>query len=99
MNVFELFEPMPIGRHTEKEDSSVMKISDLRKTRLSLAQINRMRVMNDVRKLEHEQKLKKVHKQYQAAGGDAAGGAGAPATVQLSLQNPSKNTDITHNIA
>lgn len=81
MNVFELFEPTPAGRRTEKDDNSVMKISDLRKTRLSLEQINRMRIMNDVRKLEHEQKLKKVNKQYQAAGADAAGGAGAPATV------------------
>jgi len=34
-----------------------------------------------VRKLEHEEKLKKVNKQYKAAGADAGGGAGAPASV------------------
>jgi len=81
MNVFELFDPINAGRRKEKDDNSVMKISDLRKTRLSLEQINRMRIMNDVRKLEHEQKLKKVNKQYKAAGGEAAAGMGAPATV------------------
>ena len=63
MNVFELFDPAPAGSRTEKDDNSVMKLSDLRKTRLSLEQINRMRIMNDVRKLEHEEKLKKVNKQ------------------------------------
>ena len=81
MNVFELFDPIPHGYHDEKKDHSVMKLSDLRKTRLTLDQINRMRIMNDVRKLEHEDKLKKVHKQYQAAAGDAAAGPGAPASV------------------
>ena len=80
MNVFELFDPAPAGSRTEKDDNSVMKLSDLRKTRLSLEQINRMRVMNDVRKLEHEEKLKKVNKQYKAAGAEAAG-AGAPASI------------------
>jgi hypothetical protein len=81
MNVFELFDPVPASYRTEKDDNSVMKLSDLRKTRLSLEQINRMRIMNDVRKLEHEEKLKKVHTQYKAAGEDMAGGMGAPATV------------------
>ena len=81
MNVFELFDPLAAGYRSEKEDSSVMKLSDLRKTRLSLDQINRMRIMNDVRKLEHEQKLKKVHNQYKGAAADAAAGGAAPATV------------------
>jgi hypothetical protein len=81
MNVFELFDPAPAGSRTEKDDNTVMKLSDLRKTRLSLEQINRMRIMNDVRKLEHEEKLKKVNKQYKTAGADAGGGAGAPASI------------------
>ena len=54
------------GYQTEKDDNSVMKLGDLRKTRLSLDQLNRMRIMNDVRKLEHEQKLEKIQKQYKA---------------------------------
>jgi hypothetical protein len=83
MNVFELFDPSPdhTGYSTEKDDNSVLKLSDLRKTRLSLDQINRMRIMNDVRNLEHEKKLTKVSKQYKAAGGGDAMGGGAPASV------------------
>ena len=79
MNLFTLFEDdLPTGYHDEKHDNTTLKLSDLRKTRLSLDQLNRMRIMNDVRKLEHEQKLKKVSKQYRAAGGDAAAGGAAP---------------------
>lgn len=78
MNVFELFDPQPAGSYSEQEDNSVMKLSDLRKTRLTLDQINRMRIMNDVRKLEHEEKLKKVNKQYKAAGAEGGAAGAAP---------------------
>jgi hypothetical protein len=76
MNIFELFDPETPGRYTEKQDKSVMKLQDLRKTRLSLEQINRMRVMHDVRKVEHEEKLKKVNKQYKAPSAEAPAAAG-----------------------
>lgn len=76
MFICELFEPTPDGYRTEKEDNSALKLSDVRKTRLSLAQINRLRIMNDVRKFEHEKKLLTISKQYKPAE-DA--GAGAPA--------------------
>ena len=66
MNLFEIFEPMPAGYQTEKDDNSVVKLRDLRKTRLTLKQLNRLRIMNDVRKLEHEQKLETVQDQYRA---------------------------------
>jgi len=79
MYVLELYSPTPSAYRTEKDDNSVLKLSDLRKTRLSLEQINRMRIMNDVRKLEHEEKLKKVNKQYKAAGGEGADAAAPPA--------------------
>lgn len=81
MNIFELFDPVPPSYRTEKDDNTAMSLKDLRKTRLSLEQINRMRIMNDVRKLEHEEKLKKVHKQYAAPPAEGAGGLGAPASV------------------
>jgi hypothetical protein len=91
MHIFDLFESAPEdapGRHTEKDDNTALTLSDLRKTRLSLEQLNRLRIMNDVRSLEHEKKLEKIHKQYGAAdaGGADAGGmgaapAGAPAAV------------------
>ena len=55
MNILEIFEPTPTGYATEKDDNSAVKLSDLRKTKLTLKQLNRLRIMNDVRKLEHEQ--------------------------------------------
>ena len=64
MNILEIFEPIPTGYATEKEDNTVPKLSDLRKTKLTIKQINRLRIMNDVRKLEHEQKLENVKNQY-----------------------------------
>jgi hypothetical protein len=82
MNIFELFDPSPDydGYQTEKQDNSVLKLNDLRKTRLSLDQINRMRIMNDVRTLEHEKKLKQVSKQYKSAG-EGGTGTGMPAGI------------------
>ena len=83
MLLYEFNAEKAFNRHNEKDDNTPMKLSDLRKTRLSLEQINRLRMMNDVRNLEHEQHLKKVNKQYNAAAGGAeGGGAGAaPASV------------------
>lgn len=66
MNLLEIFEPMPAGYQDEKDDNTALKLSDLRKTKLTLKQLNRLRIMNDVRKLEHEQKLETVRVQYAA---------------------------------
>jgi hypothetical protein len=55
------------GYQTEKDDNSVPTIKDLRKTKLTLAQINRLRIMNDVRKLEIENKVETVQSQYGAS--------------------------------
>lgn len=65
MNLLEMFKEtdMP-GYRTEKDDNTVPRLSDLRKTKLTLAQLNRLRIMNDVRKLEQEKKIEKVQKQY-----------------------------------
>lgn len=63
MNILELFENDK-GYRTEKDDNTTIKLGDLRKTKLTLAQINRIRVMNDIRKLEHEQKIKEIQTQY-----------------------------------
>jgi len=64
MNILEIFDGNPAGYSTEKDDNSVPKLSDLRKTKLTLKQLNRLRIMNDVRRLEHEQKLDSVKNQY-----------------------------------
>jgi len=72
MNLLEIFEPMPAGYQTEKDDHTALKLSDLRKTKLTLKQLNRLRIMNDVRKLEHEKKIDSVQKQYKAPPAEAA---------------------------
>ena len=65
MNLLEMFEDLP-GYRTEKDDNTPLQLSDVRKTKLTLKQINRLRIMNDVRKLEHEQDLEKIRDQYKA---------------------------------
>jgi len=47
-------------------DDSVEKVKDLRKTRLTLAQINQLRKMNDQRTVEYVDKIKQVRQQYGA---------------------------------
>ena len=59
MRVNDLFEAdigiheLPRGYASEKEDKTTLDLSDTRKTRLTLAQLNRIRILNDVKKLEH----------------------------------------------
>ena len=67
MMILELFDPAPLGYQDERNDKSVLKIDDSRKTRLTLAHLNQLRKSHDVRKLEHEQKLKSVSTQYKPA--------------------------------
>ena len=76
MYIGEMFDPAPAGYQNEKEDQSVLKFDDSRKTRLTFAHLNQLRQSHDVRKLEHEKKLKAVAKQYTPAPEPgAAGGA------------------------
>lgn len=65
---------LPQGYSSEEDDQSILKLSDLRKTRLTLGQLNKLRILNDTRKIEHEQKLKKVSVQYKPAAQEAGGG-------------------------
>jgi len=64
MIVTELFEPAKPGYQSDSADNTPLKLSDLRKTRLTLGDLHRLRMANDVRKVEHENKLEKVAKQY-----------------------------------
>jgi hypothetical protein len=79
MFVNEMFSETPSGYRTEKDDNTVMKLGDMRKTKLTLAHLNKLRMASDLRKFEHEDKLKKVSKQYKAPA--AAGGMGGLPTV------------------
>jgi len=71
MNLLEVFEDLSQGYGSEREDNTPLKFSDLCKTKLTLKQLNRLRVMNDVRKLEHEQKIEQVQQQYKAPAAEA----------------------------
>lgn len=75
MLVNEIFDPLPYGYRSEQDDHSGEKPKEPRKTRLTLAQLNKLRIMNDVRKFEREKKIEKIKKQYAAP---AEGGMGGP---------------------
>lgn len=64
MQLNELYNSIPDGYRSEKDDNSVIKLSDTRKTRLTLDRIHKLRIMNDTRKLEHEKKLETISSQY-----------------------------------
>lgn len=70
----EIFDQSPEGFRNEQDDNTVLHDNEPRKTRLTLAQLNRLRIMNDVRSLEHEQKLDKVSKQYAVPASPEMGG-------------------------
>lgn len=65
LDLLESAKPAKPGYESEKDDNSVMKLSDLRKTRLTLAHLNRLRMANDVRKFEFEKKLETIQQQYE----------------------------------
>jgi hypothetical protein len=81
MLIAQLFENDIPGYQNSQDDKSVLKMGDSRKTRLTLLQINRLRMMNDVRKLEHEKHLERVSKQYKAAPEAGAAGMGGMASL------------------
>ena len=64
MYITELYEPAKPGYNSSADDQTPMKLSDMRKTRLTLADLNRLRMANDVRKVEHENKKEQITKQY-----------------------------------
>jgi hypothetical protein len=80
MNLTEIYQPIPDGYRTEKDDNSVYRKDEPRKrrTKLTLEKLNRLRNMNDVRRLEHEKKLDSISDQYKSntASGDATMGGG-----------------------
>lgn len=60
----ELYQRDPEAYQDVAQDNSQPKLGDLRKTKLTLRQINKLRRMNDVRAFEFKEKLKKVQQQY-----------------------------------
>jgi hypothetical protein len=47
-----------------EQDNSQPQLGDLRKTKLTLKQLNKLRQMNDIRAIEYKEKLKLIKKQY-----------------------------------
>jgi hypothetical protein len=60
----EFFKKEPEAYQDLSQDNSQPQLGDLRKTRLTLRQINKLRKMNDVRTYEYKEKLKLVRQQY-----------------------------------
>jgi hypothetical protein len=60
----EVFETDETGYYDPEDDNSELKMSDLRKTRLTLLQLSKLRKMDDVRAYEQAQKIKYVQTQY-----------------------------------
>jgi hypothetical protein len=60
----ELYDRSPGAYQDLNQDNSQTTLNSLRKTRLTLRQINKLRQMNDVRNYEYKEKLKNIRKQY-----------------------------------
>jgi len=64
MNLFEFFQRPQEGYQDVEDDNSQLQLHDLRKTKLTLKQINKLRQLNDVRMYEYQENIKQVKKQY-----------------------------------
>lgn len=64
MNLFEFFTKFPKPYQTAQDDSSQIKMSDSRKTKLTLRQIHQLRRMNDVRDIEKKNEVDRLKKIY-----------------------------------
>jgi len=64
MILTELYQRSPGQYQDLSQDNSQPKLGDLRKTKLTLRQINKLRRMSDVRAYEFKEKLKKVKQMY-----------------------------------
>jgi hypothetical protein len=64
MIVDDLFEAARSPYQDLSQDNSQPRLGDLRKTKLTLRQINKLRRMQDVRAFEFKEKIKRVQQQY-----------------------------------
>ena len=60
------------GYQSLSNDESTQKVEDLRKTKLTLMQINQLRKMNDQRTLEFKEQLERVKLMYGQTAAPAA---------------------------
>jgi len=64
MLLFELYQREPEAYQDVAQDNSQPRLGQLRKTKLTLRQLNKLRQMNDVRAYEFRERIKKVQQQY-----------------------------------
>jgi hypothetical protein len=64
MILLELYEKSPAAYQDVAQDNSQPRLHDLRKSKLTLRQINRLRQLNDIRQYEFKEKLKQIQTQY-----------------------------------
>ena len=61
----EMFNTIPTAMQRGEDDNTQLRgLADMRKTRLTLAQINKIRVMDDMRRYEKEKSLEFIKKMY-----------------------------------
>ena len=68
MNLNEMFTQPPEEYQDLEDDNSTPSKDDLRKSRLTLKQINKLRRMQDIRAFEQEEKVQRIKKQYSQGG-------------------------------
>lgn len=66
MILYEFFSSDYRGYQNKENDNSRLQISDTRKTRLTLRQIQQLRVMNDIRDLERKNEVERLKSIYGA---------------------------------
>jgi hypothetical protein len=67
MFLSEIYQRSPEAYQDLSQDNSQTSLESLRKTRLTLRQINKLRQMNDIRQIEYKEKLSLVRRQYAPA--------------------------------
>jgi len=67
MILHEFWHKDPEAYQDLSKDNSQTELGDMRKTHLTLRQLNKLRRMNDVRTVEYKEKLKLVRQQYAPA--------------------------------
>lgn len=67
MKLFEMYNRSPDAYQDIGADNSRPKLGELRKTKLTLRQINKLRKMQEVREYERNEKLTKIRRQYSPA--------------------------------
>jgi hypothetical protein len=60
----ELYQREPDAYQDLSQDNTQPRLGDLRKTKLTLRQLNKLRKMQDVREYEFKEKLKRVKVMY-----------------------------------